>query len=117
MDITVRPMEAADLPACATLLKGRLAYPETVIADLPRFWSRLLRDAAMNGALFENRSGGDTPRILALGVSVFVADAWVAQAKSSPEPYLTARTVSSELRGASSPIQRPADIRDRKSVV
>lgn len=43
MDITVRPMQEADFPACVTLLKGRLAYSETMIAELPRFWSRLLR--------------------------------------------------------------------------
>lgn len=111
MDITVRPMQEADFPACVTLLKGRLAYSETMIADLPRFWSRLLRDEAMNGAVFENRSGGAPPSMLALGVSVFVADAWVAEAKSSPEPYLTARTVWSELCDANSPILRPTDVR------
>ena len=118
MDLTVRPMEETDFQPCASLLKGRLAYTKSVIAELPRVWLRLLHDEAMNGAVFENRSSsGSSPVLLAFGVSVFVTDAWVAVAKSSSEPYLTARTVRSELRGAKSPILRPTALRRTSDAV
>jgi hypothetical protein len=109
-DLTARPMEEGDLAACASMFKGRLAYPDRLIAELPRTWLRLLRDDAMNASVFEDRNESEPGDILGFGVSVFVTDAWVEAAKNSSEPYLTAHTVHRELHGPASPILRPEDI-------
>lgn len=109
-DLAARPMEERDFAVCASMLEGRLAYEECLIAELPRAWLRLLEDQAMTASVFENWEDSELPEILGFGVSVFVTDAWVAAAKNSAEPYLTARTVHSELRDSASPVLRPQDI-------
>lgn len=112
-DVTVRRMEERDFSACASMLEGRLAYPNRVIGELPHAWRRLLRDDAMNAVVFENRNGSASPALLAFAVSVFVTDAWAAEANRSAEPYLTARTLHAELSDSESPILRPGDISRR----
>lgn len=109
-DLVARPMEERDFAVCVSMLTGRLAYADSLIAELPRAWLRLLEDQAMNASVFENRNDSEIPEILGFGVSVFVTDAWVAAAKKSAEPYLTARTVHSELHDSASPVLRPEDI-------
>lgn len=109
-DLTVRRMEERDFAVCASMLEGRLAYPNRIISELPRAWRRLLRDDAMNAVVFENRNGSEPPVILAFAVSIFVTDAWAAAANHGTEPYLTARTLRAELSDSASPILRPGDI-------
>jgi DNA-binding CsgD family transcriptional regulator len=112
-DLTVRRMEERDFAVCASMLEGRLAYPNCVIGKLPHAWRRLLRAKAMNAVVFENRNGSEPPVILAFAVSIFVTDAWAAAANRGTEPYLTARTLRAELSDPESPILRPSDITRR----
>ena len=93
----------------STVAVVKVGYPERLIADLPRAWLRLLDDEAMIEV--ENRNDSLPTVTLGFAASVFVTDAWVAAARSSTEPYLTARTLRSELRDRKSPILRPAAIR------
>lgn len=109
VDLTVRAVEEHDLPACLALLRGRLAYPGDVLADLPKVWYRLLHDGAMTATLVETRRPGATSAIAAFGLSVFVTDAWAQAARLDEEPYLAARTIGLELAGRS-PILRPAAV-------
>ena len=99
-------MEEIDFQACAGLVAGRLAYPESLIAELPTVWGRLLREDALVSSVVEDRSRSGSGRIVAFGVSAFVTDAWVRAARLSREPYLTARTIRQALT-ADSPILRP----------
>jgi DNA-binding CsgD family transcriptional regulator len=106
MDLAVRPLEEKDFPACMASLRGHLAYPDAVIAQIPVAWKRWLRSEAMTAAVFEDWSPS-RPVMLAFAVSVFVTDEWVSMARSSTEPFLSARTVQSELDGTDSPVLRP----------
>ncbi len=109
MDLVVRPIELRDFPACLDFLRGRLAYSDDALTDLQRAWRRLLRDDALIAAVLETDSASRSPSLVAFGVSVFVTDAWMADARTGREPYLAVRTLERELAG-DSPILRPADI-------
>jgi DNA-binding CsgD family transcriptional regulator len=76
---------------------------------LGRAWAALLRDGALNASVVEMTGDDARPAIAGFGASVFVTDAWAADARSSREPYLTARTIARELDGRS-PILRPRSI-------
>jgi len=111
LDFIVRPLEERDLPACLQLLRGHLAYPASILPEVPKVWRRLLRDDAVVTAVAEGGSLDNKPgSILALGVVVFVTDAWMAASRAGHEPYLSVRTIRQELAGPS-PILRPKAIR------
>ena len=111
MDFLVRPVEERDFPACLHLLRGHLAYPASILPELPKVWRRLLREDALVTAVAESGSLDSKPgSILAFGMVVFVTDAWMASAQAGEEPYLSARTIRQELAGPS-PILRPEAIR------
>jgi hypothetical protein len=76
----------------------------------------MLADNAMLSAVIEDRDLAECSRIVALGTSVFVTDAYMREARSGNEPYLTARTIALELAGRS-PILRPAAIRGANSTL
>ena len=110
MDFLVRPVEERDFPACLDLLRGHLAYPASILPELPKVWRRLLRDDAFVTAVAESGSMESKPgSILAFGMVVFVTDAWMSAAQAGEEPYLSVRTIRQELAGPS-PILRPAAI-------
>jgi len=111
VDFIVRPLEERDLPACLRLLRGHLAYPSSILPELPKVWRRLLRDDALVTAVAESGSLDSKPgSILAFGMVVFVTDAWMAASRTSEKPYLSVRTIRQELAGPS-PVLRPAAIR------
>jgi DNA-binding CsgD family transcriptional regulator len=111
VDLIVRPLEERDFSACLDLLRGHLAYPASVLPELPGVWRNLLREDAVVAAVAESGSlDGKPGSILACGMVVFVTDAWMAASRTSQEPYLTVRTIRQELAG-SSPILRPPAIR------
>ena len=110
MDFLVRPLEEHDFPACLELLQGHLAYPASILPDLPKVWRRLLREDALVTAVADSGSLETKPgSILAVGMVVFVTDDWMAAVQVGEEPYLSVRTVRQELAGPS-PILRPAAI-------
>ncbi len=108
MDFTVRPMEASDIASCVELLRGRCAYSDRILGELPRVWRCLIREDALNAVVVE-RSGHAGPNPVCFGASVIVTDDWFADALRGREPYLTARTVDAEMSGHT-PILRPRAI-------
>ena len=56
MDFLVRPVEERDFPACLDLLRGHLAYPASILPELPKVWRRLLREDALVTAVAESGS-------------------------------------------------------------
>lgn len=111
MDFITRAMAASDGPACAALLKGRLAYSDDFVAALPRLWHELLGADALQAevVLVDDRRG---QRIVGFGCGVFVTDAWFVDIERAQTPYVTARTLTAD----PSPILRPPDIgRDNAS--
>jgi DNA-binding CsgD family transcriptional regulator len=111
VDFLIRPLEERDLPPCVELLRDHLAYPASILPELPGVWRRLLREDAQVAIVVESGGLDANPgTILAFGMVVFVTDAWAAAAQTGDEPYLSIRTVRQELAGTS-PILRPAAIR------
>ena len=111
MDFVIRPLEERDLPACVELLRGHLAYPASILPELPKVWRRLLREDALVAIVVESEGSEAKPgTILAFGVAVFVTDGWMAAARTGDEPYLAVRTIRQELAGPS-PFLLPAAIR------
>lgn len=106
MDLVVRPMEAGDIPVCAALLRGHLAYPDAMLADVTAAWSNLLADEAFEAVVTEDRDRGDGAPLGFAG-AIFVDGAWLAAAARDAEPYLSVRTLQTELEGRTSPILRP----------
>jgi hypothetical protein len=110
MDLRCRPLQTRDFDGCLCLFRDRLGYPSSVLTRLTTFWNRLLADHAMLTTVIEARDVSSRSQVVALGTSVFVTDAYMREARSGTEPYLTARTIAMELDGRS-PILRPAAIR------
>ena len=82
MDFVIRPLEERDLPACVELLRGHLAYPASILSELPKVWRRLLREDALVAIVVESEGSEAKPgTILAFGVAVFVTDGWMAVAR------------------------------------
>ena len=105
MDFVIRPLEERDLPACVELLRGHLAYPASILSELPKVWRRLLREDVLVAAVAESRSlDGKAASALAFGLTVFVTEAWMAAAQAGAVP------IRQEVAGPS-PILRPAGIR------
>jgi DNA-binding CsgD family transcriptional regulator len=114
MDLTYRPLQPRDFDACLGLFRGRAAYLPATVDQLPTFWKSLLAQRALLSAVIESRESSGQPRIVALGTSAFVTDAYMCEARSGNEPYLTARTIALELAGRS-PVLQPARIRRANS--
>lgn len=108
-DLNARRLEERDLPVCASLVRGRLAYAEDLVTDLPIVWRRLLREDALTGTFIERGLADGSAAVAGFAASVFVTDSWMTMARSGTQPYLTARTLRQELAGPS-PILRGWDI-------
>jgi hypothetical protein len=111
MDLRVRPMEKADIDRCVDLLCGHAAYPEALIALLPRAWKRLLRDDALNAVVVERVDLDLRSRPVCFAASVVVSEAWMTEAWVGREPYLTRRTICAELSDRSPILRRDALLR------
>jgi len=109
VDFVIRPLEERDVPACVELLRGHLAYPASILSELPKVWRRLLREDALVAIVVESEGlEGKPGAILAFGVAVFVTDDWMAAARTGDEPYLAVRTIRQELAPRPSFSQRPS---------
>lgn len=109
MDLTFRPIEYRDVHQCLSLVRGRRLYPDDVLGDLPAAWHRLLQDEAAISTVIEDLERSDAARIVGFGMSVFITDAFMREARVGAEPYLSARLIRADTPGAS-PILRPAAI-------
>jgi hypothetical protein len=87
VDFLIRPLEERDLPACVELLRGHLAYPASILPELPKVWRRPLHEDALVAIVVESGGlDGKPGTILAFGVVVFVTDTWAAAAQTGEEP-------------------------------
>ena len=100
MALRSRADRPGDFPACAGLLRGRLAYPADLVDRLPGVWRRLHEEQALVAAVVENLEAPPPARILAFGASVFVGDWFMRQARAAREPYLGARADGSRVLSA-----------------
>jgi DNA-binding CsgD family transcriptional regulator len=108
MPLEWRAAEPRDFPACAALLRGRAAYDADLVERLPPVWRRLHREQAAIAAVVEEPQEASPVPILGFGLSVFVDDRFMREARAAREPYVTARVIRGELSGASPVLRLPA---------
>jgi hypothetical protein len=109
-----RPMRFADVPECAKLVAEHpvigLRY-KNAAADLRAAWLRVLKSDGHASVLLE-QTGGPSPTICFVGVSVIVSDEFMREMKTPPlrwvGPELAKRMVS-----GNSPLLSAGQIREK----
>lgn len=100
MKLIYRPTVEQDLPECL-----RLAFfgdPPVVAADRRlEAWCGLWSQGAANSAVIEDQERPAGRRIVHLGVSVFVTDEFVREARACPRPFLSETVLDRFLAGRS----------------
>jgi hypothetical protein len=115
--ISYRPMRQRDIPECARIVATHpFLGPRygDAIKDLPRVWRCLLEsEASFSTALFEEKEGSKV-RIHGVGISAFVTNEFIEEAKTPPffwlGPELTRRVAESR-----SPLLTEKQLRDANS--
>lgn len=101
MDLTYREVEPRDFEACLELMQDREAYSEEALIALPEIWKQWLVTGALNATVLEYREGPSQSRIIQFGMTVFVTDAFMAEARSAETPHITVRLIDQVLAGNS----------------
>jgi hypothetical protein len=114
MDLTYREVEVRDFDACGVLLQDREHYSGEALAALPEIWGQWLGSGALNAAVMELREGSAEPEIIQFGMSVFVTNQFLVEARTAGTPHLGVRLISRVLAGRS-PVLDLAAIRAANS--
>lgn len=109
MSLRFRRTASGDLGECLALIRDGFAYTNSELALLTRLWREVL-DGDLGVSAVVEETEARQPHILAFGLSAFVSDAFLAEAKTSLPPYLGPRILHrwAERR---SPIATRAEIR------
>ncbi len=118
MSVRYRPMRLKDVPQCANLVAGHaISGPRygNAIADLAPAWRRLL---CCNGfastAVFEE-VGGAAPRLLGIGISVFITDRFLRELKTPPYFWIGPELAKRVAQGDHSPLLSDKQIKEANS--
>jgi hypothetical protein len=118
MSVRYRPMRLKDVPQCANLVAGHaISGPRygNAIPDLAPAWRRLL---CCNGfcstAVFEE-VGGAAPRILGIGISVFITDRFLRELKTPPYFWIGPELAKRVAQGDHSPLLSNKQIKEANS--
>lgn len=106
--LTYREMEERDFEACFALMQDRKRYSEDERAALPGIWRRWRKEEAMNAAVMEWQEGTAPPHVIFFGMSVFVTDQFLADARNSPTPHLSSTLLRWVMEGRSPTLDLPA---------
>lgn len=102
MRLRRRPAQACDLRSCVQHLTVRGRYG-SLFERLPEIWCALLRREALLSAVVEDLDAPEGRRAVGLGVSVFLADDFVEEAKTPPLFWIGPELVR-RVSGDASPI-------------
>lgn len=102
MDLACRLMEDKDWEESLRLLQDGylVGYTEEARDALPSFWRQLVRENIWNAMVVEDLSR-PSDRIVMVGVTVFINDQFVQEAKEGGVPFVGARLVERVLQGQS----------------
>jgi hypothetical protein len=78
-------------------------YSPAVFSVLPEIWTELLRSGQLVSAVLEDSEAGGAGRVLGVGLSVFVTDAFADALLNNPIPYVNAR-LHDMILGGESPV-------------
>lgn len=88
MDLRFREMEPRDFNVCLSLLQGRDHYSPEALAALPEIWRQWLIGGAVSASVMELRNGSAAPKIVQFGMSVFVTNQFMTEARTGGAPHL-----------------------------
>ena len=110
-----RPMKLTDVEACARLpLEDEVAYDAETRALRPELWRELLTSGCAETTLLEDWDLPPGRRLVGFSFIVFLTDAFIAEAKSTPCPYVN-RRITDAWRTGKSPILNTEAIREANS--
>ena len=88
MDLTHRPTRLNDLDACLSIIRNGFAFGPDDRAALPALWHHLIAGGMAESAVIEDRDRPAGRRVVGFGMTVFVTDQFVEEAKHGLPPYL-----------------------------
>jgi len=119
MSIRNRPMRPKDVRECVEIVAAHpFVGPRygNAIDDLRAAWLRLLScNGFCSARVFEEESNGRGPRILGVGVTVFVSDHFLCELKTPPGFWMSPEIARRVARGDHSPLLSPKEIQDANS--
>ncbi len=95
-----RLTQPEDLPIARAFVPPAYRYSPAVHAALPDIWRALLQSGQLTSAVLESGNNGSA-RVLGVGLSVFVSDAFAEACLAHPVPYLNNRLHEMILAGSS----------------
>ncbi len=119
MSIRNRPMRPKDVRECVEIVAAHpFVGPRygSAIEDLRAAWLRLLsRNGFCSARVFEEELDGMTPRILGVGVTVFVSDNFLRELKTPPCFWMSPEIARRVARGDHSPLLSQREIQEANS--
>ena len=88
MRLKYRETKLDDLPACLTIIRDGFLYDRTRKRDLLRLWRELLTRRRGHSAVIEDEGRPPGSQLVGFGISGFVTDEFVREAKGGSSPYL-----------------------------
>lgn len=114
MHLKYRETTLDDLPACLAIIRDAFLYDATLKARLLRLWGDLLTRRCGHSAVIEDEEQPTGRRLVGFGISAFVGDEFLREAKSRSSPHLARHALERWARG-SSPFLTFEDIRRANS--
>jgi DNA-binding CsgD family transcriptional regulator len=99
MNLTTRPTLPGDLKECLPLIADRAVYKKEDIPRLLSFWHYLLKKRLTHSVVVEDSEKPAGDRIVFFGLTLFVSDEFIQEAKTSLPPPLPRRLFERWLKG------------------
>ncbi len=96
-----RPMRAADLNACLTLIPGAPVYDEATRSQLLRLWREVLAKRCGESAIIYDQQRPPGSQVVGFGLSVFITDEFAHEARTRLPPYVDKQVLDRWIRGRS----------------
>jgi DNA-binding CsgD family transcriptional regulator len=104
-----RLLRSSDFDACVPLLHPGFRADPQVCAKLPSIWRRLHVNGQLHGGTVVDPARPEPDAIVAVGMSVFVSEPFLAGYLASPAPYVSALVYEQILAGRS-PVLPPNEL-------
>ena len=101
MPLSHRPAAPQDLDACWRIVRGDQFYAPALRETRTAFWRKLIAEEAARSVVVEDSERPPETRLRAFSLSVFVTDAFAAEAKTTLPPSIAGHLHAQTLAGAS----------------
>ena len=94
MDFSFRPATVNDIKPCLSLFFDRFAFrTRKSLDDLVSFWRYAIPQGIIISAVTEERRASLPPKVVALGMSLFVTDKFAQECKTTLSPYTSLQVI------------------------